>query len=198
MESDGMPLPSPGLMLAHSGLVISFLALLAVAGLYKIADPAPTAGALRAAGLPDSVHLVRVLGGVEIGVGVVGVVWGGAVAPSMAAMLYAGFLVFVIEALRRRLPIASCGCLGATETPPTMAHVLVNTAAVITLLIGAFYPIGILGGILEVPLSEAAAFVVFVVASVYLLQGVLTVLPLRQAVRRVSAVRLSMREPQQP
>lgn len=193
-----MPLPSPPLMLPHSGLVISFMALLALAGTYKLADPTSTAGALRAAGLPGSVSLVRVLGAAEISVGVVGIVWGGPYSSLAGVALYAGFLVFVLEALRRRLPISSCGCLGATETPPTMAHVLVNTAAVITLLIGAFSPIGTLGGILEVPLSEAAAFVVFVVASVYLLQAVLTVLPLHRAVRRVSAVQLSMREPQQP
>jgi hypothetical protein len=175
-------------MVAHSGPVIALLALLALAGVYKVADPVPTSGALRAAGLPSSIHLVRALGVVEIAVGTTGILAGSALASLAGAVLYAGFLVFVLEALRRRLPISSCGCLGAAETPPTVAHVMVNLTAVVTLALGSLFPIGELGGLLDVPVMEAVAFLLFIAATVYLLQAVLTVLPLRQAVRRSAQV----------
>ena len=172
----------------HSGLVIAFLALLVLAGFYKLVDPVPTSGALRAAGLPASMHLVRLLGIFEIVVGVAGVVWGGAVVSLIAAGLYAGFLVFVVEALRRRLPISSCGCLGAADTPPTVAHVVVNSGAVLTLLLGFVSPIGPLGGIHSLPIAEGVAFTLFLSATVYLLQGILTVLPMREAQRRTTSL----------
>lgn len=182
-------------MVPHSGLVIAFLALLALAGIYKVADPAPTSGALRAAGLPASPHLVRLLGLIEIGVGVIGIVWGGPVPSMLGAMLYTGFLVFVLEALRRRLPISSCGCLGATETPPTVAHVVVNLAALVTLLLGTVFPIGFLGGVFESGLSSAVPFVIFTGGAVYLLRAVITLLPLRQATSRSLSVHLTARRP---
>lgn len=182
-------------MLPHVGLVTAFMALLALAGLYKLVDQSPTSGALRAAGLPSSPIVVRLLGGLELVVGIAGIVDGGPIPALSGAILYAGFLVFVLEALRRRLPISSCGCLGATETPPTVAHVIVNLAAVATLVLGALFPIGMLGGLHEAELSTAVAFLLFTGAVVYLLHAVITVLPLRQGARRAASVQLTGRGP---
>ena len=169
------------------------MALLALAGVYKIADPTSTSGALRAIGLPGSTQLVRLLGATEIGVGVIGIGWGGPIASAAAGILYGGFLVFVIEALRRKLPISSCGCLGATETPPTLAHVLVNIVAVSVLVVGTLYPIGTLGGVPQLDAPTAVAFILFTAAAVYLLQAVLTTLPMRQAASRAQTVGITPR-----
>ena len=190
-----MPIPSHDLMLPHVGLVTAFMALLALAGLYKLVDHSPTSGALRAAGLPSSPIVVRLLGGLELVVGITGIVDGGPIPALAGALLYAGFLVFVLEALRRRLPISSCGCLGATDTPPTVAHVIVNLAAVATLVLGALFPIGMLGGLHEAELSTAVAFLLFTGTVVYLLHAVITVLPLRRGARRAASVQLTGRGP---
>lgn len=45
-------------------------------------------------------------------------------------LVYAGFAGFVALAMSRRLPIASCGCFGKADTPPTWIHLAINLAAV--------------------------------------------------------------------
>jgi hypothetical protein len=60
--------------------------------------------------------------------GVVGLVLGGAWL-AVAAALYAGFFVFTLTAVRRQLPIQSCGCFGRDDTPPTWLHVTFNVIA---------------------------------------------------------------------
>jgi hypothetical protein len=42
------------------------------------------------------------------------------------ATLYLGFAIFVGYALRSRLPVASCGCFGREDTPPTLVHLVVT------------------------------------------------------------------------
>lgn len=165
-------------MPALSGPVTAVMILLLIAGAQKIIDPSDTSGALRAARLPASPQLVRLLGFAEVGVGVVFLVWGGPIPVAMAAVLYAGFAWFVINALVRKLPIASCGCLGSTETPPTMVHVVMNTAAVAVLIAGVVVPIGPFGGLLEARGSEVVPFILLVGVTVYMLYSLLTVLPL--------------------
>lgn len=165
-------------MPAHSGPVTAVMILLLIAGAQKIVDPSTTSGALRAAGLPGSPLLVRLLGLLEVAAGVVFLVWGGALAPVVAAILYAGFAWFVINALARKLPISSCGCLGSTETPPTMVHVFMNVSAVVVLVAGAIVPVGPLGGLIGADWSVAVPYVLLVGVSVYMLYALLTVLPL--------------------
>ena len=112
------------------------LLLLAASGVSKTLDPDPTTGAMRSAGLPGSRGVSRFLGMAEVaaaGAGIaVGGVWVGA-----AALLYLGFLVFTVAAVRRRLPIQSCGCFGREDTPPTMAHVVFNAVAAVMLSVTA-------------------------------------------------------------
>jgi hypothetical protein len=105
-------------------------ALLAVGGAMKAARPADTANALRGVGLPGWPTAVRVGGLVEIAVGVSAVVVGGTVSAVLVAVSYAAFTGFVLEALRRQAPIASCGCLGKADTPPTRLHIGINLVAV--------------------------------------------------------------------
>ena len=44
----------------------------------------------------------------------------------LQGMAYAAFAVWVMIAIRRDLPIASCGCLGRDDTPPYWGHFLLD------------------------------------------------------------------------
>lgn len=170
----------------HSGPVVALLALLALAGIQKIADPKATQGALKVAGLPESRLIVLALGGVEIATGVSGIVVGGPIPAMVGVVFYTAFALFVGNALARKLPIRSCGCLGATETPPSTVHVVVNVVAAMTLALGVFTPVDLLAGISSLTTSESVAFAIFTIGVVYLLYGALTVLPLTS--RRMPSV----------
>jgi hypothetical protein len=103
-------------------------ALLLVSGGAKLADPAPTSGALRVAGLLSSSRVVYTLAVAEIATGVASLLGGGAWGGWATAILYGGFGVFVAFALGRRLPISSCGCFGKADTPPSLVHLILNAA----------------------------------------------------------------------
>lgn len=165
-------------MPVHSGPVTAVMILLLIAGAQKVFDPSTTSGALKAARLPSSPVLVRLLGLVEVGAGVAFLVWGGPIPVAVAAVLYAGFAWFVLNALIRKLPISSCGCLGSTETPPTFIHVGMNLAAVGVLIVGVVSPVGPLGGTLGAGWGEIIPYLLLVGVSTYMLYALLTVLPL--------------------
>src|SRR5690606_6627158 len=127
----GQPAPfssarTMGPMPIHSGPVAAVVLLLLLAGVQKLIDPSPTAGALRSAGFPSHRNLVRLLAAVEVIVGGSFFVAGGPWPVLGAAVLYLGFAGFVALALTRNLPVSSCGCLGKVDTPPSVVHVAVN------------------------------------------------------------------------
>jgi hypothetical protein len=104
-------------------------ALLALGGALKALRPADTANALRGIGLPAP-RVAVVLGGLaEALLGVAALVLGNRVTAVLVALSYLAFAAFVVEALRRNAPIASCGCFGRIDTPPSTVHVAVNLAA---------------------------------------------------------------------
>lgn len=103
-------------------------ALLVLSGGSKLMDPAPTQGALAAAGLPSGAWAAPLLGVVEILAGLAGTVGGGRAALGVG-VVYLGFAIFVVVALVRRLPIRSCGCFGKPDTPPTWGHVAFNVVS---------------------------------------------------------------------
>ena len=104
-------------------------ALLVAGGLLKTARPADTATALRQSGLPATPGLVRAGGLVEAGLGVAALVRGDRVTAVLVAVSYAAFAGFVALALRRGTPLASCGCFGKEDSPPTRLHVALTAAA---------------------------------------------------------------------
>jgi hypothetical protein len=102
--------------------------LLVPAGVTKLTRPLTAHRALRLAGLPSHVAFVRVLGAFELIVAF-GVVASAAWPwPAALGLLYAGFGAFVVLALYRHAPIASCGCFGAADPPPTAAHAGIDAA----------------------------------------------------------------------
>jgi hypothetical protein len=110
---------------ALTGPVLVAAALLALAAPGKWRRPADTGRALRAAGLPGSRLVVRLLA-----VGEVALALAVLLAPSrpvlaLLALAYLAFGGFVVRALRAGTPLASCGCFGRPDTPPTRVHVAV-------------------------------------------------------------------------
>lgn len=99
--------------------------LLALAGAQKLLDPTLTVGALEAMRLPASPVLVRVGALIELVVGILAVVVGGP-AWWLVAASYVGFTAYVLVALRRGVPIGTCGCFGRAETRPSWSHVRLN------------------------------------------------------------------------
>ena len=110
------------------------LLLLAASGIAKIRDPEPTSRALQGLGAPFSTAVTTALAFAEIATGVFGLL-GVRVVLIGAAALYAGFAIFVGIAIRRDLPIQSCGCFGRDDTPPTIIHIIYNSAAFAALVI---------------------------------------------------------------
>jgi len=116
--------------MALLGLYLVACALLVMAGLMKVVRPHDTARALAHSFSrwpkrfgPAVVRCGAVL---EAGLGVVALI--GPARPLAAGVVcsYAAFGVFVIYAHARRGPLATCGCFGAPDTPPTMLHVVID------------------------------------------------------------------------
>jgi hypothetical protein len=97
--------------------------LLVVGGILKARDPRDTANALRGVGLPISARSVRIGALGEVAIGVYALARGDFVAASLVASSYVAFVGFVVAALRRDAPIATCGCFGKIDTPPSPVHV---------------------------------------------------------------------------
>ena len=109
---------------------------LAFAGVAKVRRPAGTTAAASAIGLPSSPAAVRGLGVVEIGAAIAGIAVG-AWAALVVAALYLGLAV-VAARLVRRAPGTNCGCLGPSDSPVSVAHVVVDGGAVAAAAFAAF------------------------------------------------------------
>jgi hypothetical protein len=94
-------------------------------GALKTVDPSGSVGALRALGLPVGALAVRVAAVAEVALGALALAVTSALVAALVALSYAAFAAVTVVALRRRLPIDSCGCLGRLETPPSWRHLVV-------------------------------------------------------------------------
>ncbi len=111
-----------GPYLALAGLVV-------LGGVAKLARPSETAKAIAKVGVVAPVATVRALAAAEVVVGIGAAVeprglWAWALAAS-----YVGFTALVLAALVLQLPLATCGCFGEPDTPPTLSHVCLTAAA---------------------------------------------------------------------
>jgi len=107
--------------------------LLCSAGVAKAIRPGDTARAM--ATLlpgPTSLHLmqriVRVGALAEAAVGAAAIVFPRPATASVVALSYVGFFGVVALARRRGGPLATCGCFGRPDTPPTALHLIVDLA----------------------------------------------------------------------
>ena len=115
-------------MSALAGPIAIAALLLAVGGVAKARAPGDTARALQAVGIRATFRVVRVAAVLEIVVGLGALLVGGPVFVALVAVSYLAFTVFVVQALRGGTPISSCGCFGKVDTPPSVVHVVLDTA----------------------------------------------------------------------
>ncbi len=106
--------------------------LLGAAGVAKILRPGDTATALGAAGLPAGRTAVRAGAAAEVVVAVLAIAVPGPATGALVAAAYTAFAGFVVVALRRGWALASCGCFGRPDTPPTTAHAVLNLGAALS------------------------------------------------------------------
>ena len=157
--------------------------LLVVAGAPKVARPDETARALRSIGLPGSPLLVRILAVAEMVIGTYALLLGGRTSALLVAVIYLGFAGFVAIALAKGGVVASCGCFGRDDTPPTWAHLILNLAASGVAFAAAISPVtGLIDAVQTEPLNGLVlvAFVAMGTWFAYLILNVLpTVIPVR-------------------
>jgi Methylamine utilisation protein MauE len=107
-------------------------ALLVVAGVTKAVRPANTARAIAplagGLGLRRTEWLVRGFAIVEAVIGVIAALLPQRVPAALVAASLIVFAAFVLYARRRGGVLATCGCFGTPDTPPTRTHVVVNLA----------------------------------------------------------------------
>jgi Methylamine utilisation protein MauE len=157
---------------------------LVVAGGRKLLEPRDTSGALRAMGLPGAEAAVRAGAAGEVALGIVALVATNAVIALLVAVSYASFFAFVAVARARRLPIASCGCLGKADTPPSRVHLGIDLGACVAAVGMAIDPsITPLDVVSDQRLAPSMAYVVLVAVGVVVSLAVLTRVP------RVAAAR---------
>jgi hypothetical protein len=158
--------------------------LLAFAGVAKLRRPDGTGSAAAAIGLPSSPVAVRGLGAVELVAAGVGLALGGPTALAVAAIYFA--LAAVAARLLIRSPGTNCGCLGASDSPVSIGHVVVDGVAVVAALLATFggSPLAAAGSSVAVRL----AFFVAVACCAWLAAQVLDALPaLNRAARSEGA-----------
>lgn len=163
-----------------TGPFIAVAALLALGGILDLRRPAATVGALRALGLPASRFAVRVGAAVAAAVAIGAVVSGQRLFALGMAVFYLLFAGFVAAALVGKVPLATCGCFGADDTPATFTHLAVNVAAAVVAAVVGLGPArrdwvaaGVSGGSALV----GFLFVLMTVATVSLAYLALTLLP---------------------
>ncbi|MDX6410276.1 MAG: hypothetical protein QOE13_3347 [Gaiellaceae bacterium] len=163
-------------------------ALLAAGGAAKVVKPAPTARALGEMGLRVPAAAVRAGAAAELAVAAGALAGAGRPFALLVAVSYLGFAGFVAAALRRGVPLSSCGCFGVQDTPPTAVHLGLNLAAA---AVAGAVALGAAGarGLGEITAMDGslvlrATFVVLTAATAWMAYAALTVLPKLQGARR--------------
>jgi hypothetical protein len=139
-------------------------------------------------GLPASPALVRVGAAVEVAIAAAAVVDGARPFAALVALSYLGFAAFVLAALRRGVPLSSCGCFGVQDTPPTGLHLALNlAAAAVAGAVAAGWAAG--GGLAELTAMDGSlllrgAFVVLTATATWFAYVALTALPRLRAEAR--------------
>lgn len=119
------------------GPVAVVAVVLAVGGVFKLRDPAPTVAMLDSIGLPAPPVAVRAIGVVEVAVGVGATLLGGPILTGAVALLYAVFAAVTARLVRLGDRAAGCGCFGRLSSAAGPTHVVANALAATVALAGA-------------------------------------------------------------
>lgn len=151
--------------------------LVALGGAAKAVRPHDTASALRGVGIPAAPLAVRIGGALELVVGVYAIAAGDRLGAALVTASYVAFAAFVAVALARRAPLATCGCFGKADSPPSVLHLVVDLGAVLAALAVMVDPGVGLGEVLaEQPLA-GIPYLLLVVTGTGLAFAALTSLP---------------------
>lgn len=173
-------------MTVAAGPFFAASGLLGAAGLLKLARPAPTVAALRAARLPgtlgrhsplSSFAAGRGLGLAELVVAVAALGFGGRLPAALVALWYLSFTVFTARLLQVAGRGASCGCFGVEESPAAPLHVVVNGAIAVVAASAVVWPTRGIGAVLGSQPWGGIPFVGLSAICGWLLFAMLTVLP---------------------
>jgi hypothetical protein len=164
-------------MPALTGPALTAALLLAFAGATKAVDPAMTAGALRALGLPWSRILVRVGAAAELILGLLALAAGWAAVWWLVAASYLAFAAFVVAAMRAGTMVGSCGCFGREDTPPHPLHVVIDVALAATAAAAAVRGVGAPLDAIADAAGEGLVVAGLSVLAVVLLYGAMVDLP---------------------
>jgi len=148
---------------------------LLVAGLAKVVRPSATATALRALRIPQPMQATRLLGLVEIAMSIAAIITGAAILWAGIALSYAAFTVFILWALNGNQDVASCGCFGHEDTPPTPGHAAFNAAASAVAALAVIDPVRLSD--FDGTVAEGILAAVLIVTGIALAIGALTTLP---------------------
>ena len=173
-------------MSAEAGPFTIAALLLVAGGVSKALAPGDTANALRALGLPGPPVLVRVGGVAEAVIAAVAIATADRVAVLLVAVSYLAFAGFVAIALRRGTPIATCGCFGKADTPPSLMHLFVNLGAAVAALAIAFNPGDGIGDVVAAQPLSGVPYLLLTFVGTYVAFLTLTLLPRTLALVRQS------------
>jgi len=164
---------------ALAGPFLAITGLLGAGGAVKVHRPDSTARALREMGVPAPPTLVRLGAGAEVAIAAAAVTWASPPFVALVALSYLGFAGFVLVALRRGVPLSSCGCFGVADTPPTYGHLALDLAAAavaVAALGSGRVGLGAVAG-MDGSLVLRGAFVVVTVTTAWFAYVALTLLP---------------------
>ena len=131
---------APGLQTAASVVAFAASVLLVAGGIPKIRRPEPVTRALAAARLPASTGVARALGVGESVIGVLFLTVPGRASAALLAAAYVGFAAFLTYLLVAHVAVASCGCAGERDLPPSWLHVGLDLVATMAAIVAAFDP----------------------------------------------------------
>jgi hypothetical protein len=152
-------------------------ALLATGGAAKAVVPHDTAAALAGIGAPVPSWLVRAGGVAEAAIGLAAIIRGDRTAALLVAASYLAFAVFIAVARARHAPIATCGCFGKTDTPPTLLHLGFDLAASTAAIAVVVQPGVGIGDVLDGQPLSGIPYLMLVATGTYLAFLALSSLP---------------------
>jgi hypothetical protein len=161
--------------------------LLALGGAAKALRPVPTAGALRALHLPGPRGGVRVLGAVEVVLGLAAVLSGARFLLVAVGCFYVAFTLFVLVALRSGTALQTCGCFGSIDTPPSVIHIGLDAGLAIVCLVAGVKGLPTFTALLADQPWSGIPMLLLLAVGLYLAYLLLTALPTTLDAARVSA-----------
>ncbi len=173
---EGEPGITLAAMVALAGPYFMFATLLVVSGLPKLTNPVSTARALEGIGLPPRRWLGQAVGVAEIVVGLSAIAIGGRIPAIAVALLYSGFAIFIVVAMRSS-SVKSCGCFGSEDTPPSPLHFFIDIAAAGFAAALIFNPVGDVISVMGATPWAGVPLLLLVLLGAWLSLMVLAVLP---------------------